>query len=637
MIPNSWKLVKSVVAQVDPNARRPGESIDAWFRRTSGGTATTDPYRESREQRAAAAAATAAAAAERAARGERTLSQLDGGIFINPDTGEVVQLFSQLVGGTRQWRTIDSQGRRSPVTKGLRLVDDFGTAYTIGDLFGGRADRDFNVFTNELSEGQFNDLLGRFGGGAGVGSADAAQHGYDVELERIRQAHDAEQRRLDREAQAELARIQEENAMKRARLGEAGSLARTAAEVQQRARQLIAELTGVDPIRGAIAAQGGVQRGATPAQAFTSQLQGIANAPIPQVSESAPIPEIEQTIQSLQDQQQLPTMPALGFAAGGTIDMAPTPSGRFAAVPPVSGMPDMGVGAEGVGPMPGDLPAGALGMGPASTMGAEGEPAAELGTTKRAILVGEKGGFTGDEEVIVLDTANPGRVEVIPLMTGAQTGGTFDPNTIRGALSSIYGSLGFKGLPVAHNYGSAGGYNFESPLQGTSLETSRRLGLNPRLIRDVSTGTVYFKNPQGVLQGIASADVFNQAGFRWEDVLNASPNELSQFGRLGTLAEGLTSPPGLIEGPVRPGTARSLPLVEKSTGIPLPPPEMLSGVWRYLDPQTRQVLLSAYGASGLGAGPSGSPTENARLQLEEAFGRATPTGTQRRARTARFS
>src|SRR5207249_2076726 len=108
-------------------------------------------------------------------------------------------------------------------------------------------------------------------------------------------------------------------------------------------------------------------------------------------------------------------------AQGGTIDMQQGPDGMFAMAPrqppqmPSQMSPQM--------PQV-QAPTDQSGLG------------VQQGTTKRAVLVGEQGSppVAPGTEVMILDTANPGHTEVVPLVSGAQVGGQFDVDTYRQTL-----------------------------------------------------------------------------------------------------------------------------------------------------------------------------------------------------------
>jgi hypothetical protein len=274
----------------------------------------------------------------------------------------------------------------------------------------------------------------------------------------------------------------------------------------------------------------------------------------------------------------------------------------------------------------------ALGGDIEMSRGDGGAFSATQGTTKRAILVGERN-MDGDEEIVVVDAANPGHTEIIPLVAGAQQGGTFDASTIRGALAPVFGSLGFSGDVPTFRRNQHGFYGLGGTLpilggQRTGAPgTLFSLGYRPRLIHDVETGKISFINSQGQRQWITSPQDFQKFGFRPQDVFSIARGEAeTMFGPEGsTLREAPQ-----IEAGVRRYPTSATPLFEPNTGTPLPDPRMLAGIWRFLDPSTRNVLISAYGVAGLG-----TPGQ-AQTAIEEATRFFTPSGTQTRAGSARF-
>lgn len=375
-----------------------------------------------------------------------------------------------------------------------------------------------------------------------------------------------------RAADAELERVREENALRRTKIGEAGLMARQAADIRLQAQNAINSLIGVDPVRSSIGQQGGVQRGTTPAQQNISTLQGIVNTPVPSVDENASIPDLQATIDALnRGPQSIPTPTGIGFAQGGTIDFA-------------GGMDR---------PQYGGI---------------------QLGTSKRAVRLGEGTG-TGEEIGIIDPSMGGGITEVIPLMGGAQEGIVPTADSIRQALSRVYGSLGFSNLPTRQG-DAAGAYHLTE-----GLNAARRLGYSPRLVGDVASGKVYYKNEQGQLQHIPNPESFNQAGFHWSDILNLAPGEISQLGPIGAQFSGVPA----IEGRSRPFSTMAQPLIEPATGLALPDPAQIAAIWRFLDPETKRVLTSAYGTSGL---------NEASIASRTAF--ATPVGSATRFAGARF-
>lgn len=537
----------------------------------------------------------------------RPLSDFVNRVMLDVDTGTAGILTHRVDRRGDIYTLYNPQTRKSyNIRRGRTLFDPTTRALTsIGNSFQ-------NTRTTTASQADINRLglsTGGAGGGSGGGvSADtaasvgarhaeissqeriaAANRTHEIELDRLRTAREAEQERARAAREAELERIREENALKRAKLGEAGALARTAAEVKQRAGQWLSETVGTDPFRAGVGGQGGLQRGATPAEYYRGQWQGIASQPIPQVDENSALPEIQKGIDTLQGMQQQPIMPTFGFAEGGQLS---TQQG------------------DGSG---------------------QGGVTGQAGSTKRGVLTGERN-MDGDEEVVVMDAANPGVVEVIPLVSHAAQGGTFDTSV----LSPIYGSMGFGSVPhVARDVGNSLRVGATPTREGTlhGSQVFGRLGYQPRLIRDSGKGSIFFRNPRGQLQPIASQDVFNRAGFRMEDVLNVESPQVPEFGSWGP---DLTEPPPTVEqgAGIRP---RSIPLITPPEygSVLLPDPTALAGIWKFLDPQTQIAVASAYGASGLGGG-GGSPVTNALEQIKMAIRTRTPVGTSTRAGSARL-
>jgi len=543
----------------------------------------------------------------------------------------------------RYYGLLDDAGNFHYVTRGQRLYDpqtatifDVGGYRTYRDQTGNEvmypaAQRDFFTQANQLTDKQNAGLLASLGltageGGGGVSANTSAEIASRESIAAADRAQALELEKLRNQQALELERMQEESSMKRQRLSEAGSLAQTAATVQQRTRDLIAQLTGVDPVRAAVGMQGGLLGpGQTPAESFMSANRAFVNQPIPVPSEQSDIPSLEQTIGQLQGMQQGPQAPALGLATGGTIDMQQGPDGAYQmAQPPMMGM------AGQQPPMPEQ---------PASP-----DQGIQPGTTKQAILVGEKGSkIAPGTEVMVVDSANPGRTEIIPLVSTAQGGLTYDPGTIAKALSSVYGSLGF-GVGNVPRY--SGGYYSGGPnAQGWSpLGYAAHLGYRPRLIRTGSFGEsgldpsnpglfghTFWIDPSGGRHWIAGGenpDTLRTLGFRPEDVAMVAPSDVRQFAA-GPQYSWATPPQ--IEAPVRSYPTPATPLVSPVGGFALPDPRMLAGIWRFLDPYTQEVLSSTYGVSGLGLG---SP-DATRAAIEQEVQAFTPHGTAS-GQTARF-
>lgn len=589
-IPQSYLAVKAVVAQLSE------EDIAAAFALIQGGG--TDP----------AADARAAAAREQAARGELTLSNLRGLVLFDFDRQVPVLLDFTIKNGTRRWRLTDQEGRRRPISRGQRFLDpSTRELFSVGPMFGGQGQRDWRVTRQELDATQVKNYLGTMGLDSSIGSGAsesqrdymaeiAAQNASQEAIAAANRAHEIELERMRRERELELEQLREANALKRTKISEAGGLARTAAELKQRTREWLARTEGVDPFRASIGGQGGVQRGLTPAQAHRENNLAFANQPIPTVDENMQIPELQQTINSLNDMQQAPVMPALGFARGGSV------YGR--------GMADGGQTLMG---------------GPT------------FGTNKTAVLTGERN-WDGDEEVIISDPTT-GRVEVIPLtQQGMAEGGMFDTkfnfDTIKGALAPIYSSMGFKDVPTFEQtpYGIVPGGL--APGSGLSpLDLTRRLGYNPRILRVAGANPyTYFVNAQGQLQFIPGGhegSVLKGLGLNEKDLMYVAPTDIEKYAQG---APALTSPPPLVEGGPQTYPQRSIPLFTPADkgSVALPDITQLAGIWRYLDPDTEHALASAYGVSGLGGGTSENPVFNALERIKRAVKFFTPAGTATR-------
>jgi len=250
--------------------------------------------------------------------------------------------------------------------------------------------------------------------------------------------------------------------------------------------------------------------------------------------------------------------------------------------------------------------------------------APQFGTTKTAVLVGEEGSQIAPGTEVMISDNQTGETEVIPLSMGSgmgmQEGGSFSPTAIRQSLAPVYGALGFTGSGPGVNIAPEG-YSLQS-VYGSG-DIARRLGYQPRLIRAHDTGVTYFRDPSGNLRAV-SPEVFQQSEFQQPNVFNVSSGELGGFGTIGSP---LTAPPPLIEGGPQPFAQRpNVLFTPPETGsVPLPDPRLLAGLWRFLDPATRNVLISAYGVAGFGRPEQ---AEQTLLSTVRAF---TPGGTGSRA------
>ncbi len=391
------------------------------------------------------------------------------------------------------------------------------------------------------------------------------------------EAFTAAQNEANRQFQLDLEALQQENARKDTFISEAGALTRQIASDKAEGKRLIASLQGVDPVRAAILARGGVQRYTTPAQEFRSDLEGFVEQAVPTYNAGMSAAELEGVVGQLSGIATggVPETPTVGFAGGGY--------------------------------------AGGGGL--------------QFGNQKRAVMLGEGTG-TGTEVGIV--TPGMGITEVIPLAGGAEEGLTI--SSIAQALSPIYKRLGYSGQNAPRAYRATADSPFH--LKG-GLAEARQLGYRPRLLRQADTGeTFYFDPDTNSLRSVGSEELFKQSGFRWQSVLNVDPSELAGFTRGSTLTSPITEIEG---GPNAPkyGT-RAEPSLLSLEGQELALPTIgelagnLAGSWNNLDANTKRVIASAYGGAGEGE------IDAALAALEDEIAFFTPSGTAQRGRTARF-
>lgn len=427
---------------------------------------------------------------------------------------------------------------------------------------------------NTLSQWEYELLFPEGGPGSPGKSGTQQSYGSTKASQDQQEAAAAASREDEQAHDMALEAIRQENARRTALMQEAGALTREIAGLKQGARQMIGNLTGVDPVRQAVVQTGGVQRGNTPSQAFRSDLQTAVDTQLPEFGGSSSSADLEAANKSYKGyiEQGMPTQPNIGFAMGGSVDK--------------SGI--------------------------------------QFGNDKRAIMLGE-GQMNGDEEIGIFDPAVGGITEVIPLAGGAAEGASFDTTGLRQSLGRVYGNLGFRGNAPTAQRGQYGfNYNLAGSTQGTegTAGIARRLGYRPRLIRNSNSGEQYFRNEQGILQKIPSQQMFDQAGFRQEDFLNVDQSELGSFGTIGGFMQGL---PGDIETQnlKRKYSTTAQPFLA-NTGkeeIALPAIAQLAPIWGRLLPAEKLNLASAYGVAGLGT------PEQAMAALEDEIGFFTPKGT----------
>lgn len=331
------------------------------------------------------------------------------------------------------------------------------------------------------------------------------------------QAFQAQQNALDRaqhiaDAKAQAAQAAADRAAQERmnRLRDLNDLIRQAMGNQQSAKEMLYGLRNDSfALAGAF---GAGPQGVTPTQAFSNQLGNYANAPLPQPTANMQLPQIEQAIKQVPG--AVPLGGGFGMAGGGTLPMASTN--------PAMGPSDVINMTRGQD--------GSYGMEPFSP---------QMGSTKVATLIGE-GPNTRIEpgtEVAVTDKAT-GTTEIVPLQGGAATGATLPTaSSSYGALSPMFGPLGFTSIPTFKSLGS-GGYSI-NPAQTTQgtigpSDIMSRLGYQSSLVKPTGGTAIYYRDPStGTLRHIANRSVFNQSGFNWNDVRQLSPQDFAAYGTIG--------------------------------------------------------------------------------------------------------
>ncbi len=372
---------------------------------------------------------------------------------------------------------------------------------------------------------------------------------WEERIARIQRAFTTSEREAGEEFAAEQNALAEEAALKRQRLSTLTDLIQSFMSAQSQARDTLANLQP-DPFRFAAVAGGIAPFGTTPQQGFQQQLQQFAGAAVPSFDPSGSAASLEPVIAQLTGAQapQAPTGFQGGLAGGGTV------------------------------PAPFDV--------------------------MSARLVGE-----GGPEVMI---TGPQGVTILPLGKGAQEGGffpfepiKFDKSTLLPALgtSGIFGSLGFESIPTSRagpsGIGSAGNVDVAGGEIGFGTQLTR-LGIGPRLVKDVNTGRVYWRDPSGTLHWL-SPNAFRQLGAKASDIVDLNITEISRLGPFG--AELHEAPPAFSSTEqTSPFTKFSQPIIEPTTGTLLPAPFMVASQMnrlRVTNPGAFNLLLSAYDAAGV--------------------------------------
>ena len=386
-------------------------------------------------------------------------------------------------------------------------------------------------------------------------------------------AFEREQTAASQKFQAEQERLDREFRERETRLSNLNNLIQQAMADQRSAKEMKFNLRNDSfALAGAFSAFG--PRGVTPTQALGNELTNFANAPLPQVSQNATLPQINQATQQVQQ---------LG-------------------APPVGG---------------------GFGMAQGGSMGPQGPDFSPPGYS---VIVGE-GALNGDEEVVT--RLNDGTVLVTPLKGGAATGATLPtaPSSYA-AIEDLYRPFGFTNFPKYHVDPSRGGIAGGFSTRGTTPEQFSALGYQPTTVRNPTTGGVYFLDrASGSLRPFSTAG-FNRLGFDYGNVMNATP------GQWASLTQGLT--PGSVVSTlpeIGPDTGSfgpsSVPLFT-TFGQMLPNPFYIGAELQDAalnDPVAWQNYVSVYAnAKGPAGQPMGIPPEQLLAMAKSPFPTGVPTG-----------
>lgn len=404
-------------------------------------------------------------------------------------------------------------------------------------------------------------------------------------LEEIRMQEEAADARQLRalEAEREMLEMRLDNSRRELLYGEIGATKRTLIQEKGQARQLAAQLQGKDPFRQAAVLSGGVMRGTSPAQAFGTELQSFINQPLPQASMDMTTQEMEGILTAMQG-IQAPAAPGFGMAKGGIIEMERGGDGAFSMRP----------------------------------------------THRESYLVGDAAGIIpGVTETLTVEKGPFGikSVEVTPLVGAGADGFRLNPPSqpeflsMQQALAPLYADMELPFVPRAMGRHKSINFPFLWGKSGDYGPFSNRaeflsgMGVDPQLVMAAqpfgrfAKGTIFYREG-GELRPIPSMEHFKGMGFDLGDVVQLGGLALSKMGTPGrALTQFPVVPPGSLSGFGAVGT----PIIEPTTGIILPAPHKIAGIWNQLTDAQKTNILSAYAMAGI------QPDI-----LEGIVGRATP-------------
>ncbi len=413
----------------------------------------------------------------------------------------------------------------------------------------------------------------------GVGGTDSAPSFASTQAAQTQAEEFARgQAELSRQADIDAAALREKGTNLRDRLGALSRLIESFMSSQAQARDTLANMQP-DAFSFAAVAGGIAPRGVTPTQAFTAQNQQLASAPLPQFDPTS-TPSIESAIQGLQGVAAPQIPQGFGMAGGGTV---PTPF-----------------------------------------------------STLSARLVGENPDGTVNPTTEVQITGPQG-VTILPLGKGAAEGGIFPFKPMDIDFETAFPTLGRTGVfsefsqfpQTARTPGGSLRFSNMGGFAGRGAEFLQTLGVRPTLISQAGgEGGIFFRNQgSNELQRIASPQAFGDFGFRSGDVTALSPQTIQEMGfTFGNTLQDI--PPVSTERPSM-FTPLSVPIIEPTTGTPLPNPSTVASELnrlRLTEPATFNVLLNAYENAVTGSGQNAGFSAMNVLAIMQA---ALPFGQER--------
>jgi hypothetical protein len=385
--------------------------------------------------------------------------------------------------------------------RGLTFVDNLGIGHTIGQVSGG----DYPLQSRTLSESALSRFFGL--GDSGTGTAGRTQFESERALDVAQTGLADAQARLNeantklleleaagttpispfQKAELELDRIRAENDVKQFILGEIGAERRTLIQEQSAERGRQTELAGRDIFKFTANLRGRTAGTApTPVDIFKQQGAEFVNRPLPQFDMNASLPDLQAGLSALQKLEAPQGQGIFSLAHGGTV----TAPGQVAPL-------EMRRGSDG-----------AFSLTPA-IVGDDGPELALLPPGAKIIPLSKLQG---------MDLSSIPRAQGGLDIPNLNLGGFPDLLNFLRRSTGLVGSAGVAGTDV------------RAPLLRSEAS---RLGAFQRapgtLLTSPETPTVFVVDETGTLRPFTNNPIFQQSGFRGEDVQRIPAHQLSRF------------------------------------------------------------------------------------------------------------